>query len=52
MTVWLFSDINVRDVKVNAVESKTMHSVITPKEVSRKFNIGIKKAKDMLRVTT
>ena len=32
--------------------SKTRHSVLTPEEVSRKFNIGIEKAKDTLKVTT
>ena len=32
--------------------SKTRHSAITPEEVSRKFNIGIEKAKETLQVTT
>ena len=32
--------------------SKKRHSAITPEEVSRKFNIGIEKAKETLRVTT
>ena len=34
------------------MESKTRNSVITPDEVSQKFNIWIEKAKGMLRVTT
>ena len=34
------------------MDSKTLHSVITPDEMSLEFNIGIKKAKDVFRVTT
>ena len=52
MTEQLVARINVQDVKIKAMESNTRHSVITPEEVSPKFNIGIKKAKGMLRVTT
>ena len=39
----LITGINNRYVKVNMMESKTRHSIITPEEVSRKYNIGIEK---------
>ena len=52
MTELLFSGIKIRYVKVKAMGSKTIHSIITPEELSRKFSIGIDKAKDTLRVTT
>ena len=48
----LVAVINVRYAKVNAMESKTRHSVINPEEVSRNFSIGIEKVKEILRVTT
>ena len=38
-------------MKFKVMESKTKNSVIALEEVSRKFNIGIDRAKDMLRVT-
>ena len=34
------------------MESNTRHSIITPEEVSHKFNIGINNAMETLRVTT
>ena len=52
MTEQLVAIINVRYMKVKAVESKTRHFIITPKEVSRKLNIRVEKSKDTLRVTT
>ncbi len=53
MTERLVANINVRQVsQVNEVVSKTRHLAITPEEVSRKFNIGIEKAKQTLKVTT
>ena len=44
--------INIRYVKVKAMESKTRHSVITLDELSCTFNIGIKKVKCTLRIKT
>ena len=38
-------------MKFKVMESKTKNYVIALEEVSRKFNIGIDRAKDMLRVT-
>ena len=52
MTERLITSINVRYVNFNAMESKTIHSVITPEEVYLKFNIGIDKAKKTLIVAT
>ena len=52
MTGRLIDSINMRGVKVKVMESNTRHYVITPDEVSRKLKIGIKKAKEMLRLTT
>ena len=51
MTEQPFASINIRDVKVKAMESKTRDYIIKPMEVSRKFKIGINKAKDKLLVT-
>ena len=48
----LINGINVQDIKINAMESKERYSVVMTKEVSRKFNIGIEKVKETLRVTT
>ena len=48
----LVTGINVHDVKVNEMESKTENSVITPDEVSWKFSIRIEKAKDTVIVAT
>ena len=41
----LVTGIHVRELKVNAMESKTRHYVIMPGKVFWKFNIEIKKAK-------
>ena len=38
--------------KVSSVISNDRHSRVTPKEVMRKWNIGLETAKDTLRVTT
>ena len=46
------ASIKVGDVKLKTTKSKTRHSVITPEEMSWKFNIGIDKAKEMLKLTT
>ena len=43
MTERLIAGINVWNVKINLMDSKTRHSVITPGEVSLKFEIGIEK---------
>ena len=43
MTERLVSGINVWYVKVHDIESKRIHCVITTEEVSRKFNIDIKR---------
>ena len=48
----LVAVINVRYAKVNAMESKTRHSVITLDELSCTFNIGIKKVKCTLIIKT
>ena len=48
----LVASIKFRGVKVNAMKSKTIHSVIMPEEVSQKFSIGIEKSKDTLISTT
>ena len=48
----LVTGINVQNVKVNEMESKTENSVITTDEVSWKFSIRIEKAKDTVIVTT
>ena len=37
MTERLVAEINIREMKVNAMVSKIKHSVITPEEVSQKF---------------
>ena len=52
MTEQLIAGIKVWDMKVNVMESKTRHSTIRPEEEYWKFNISIKKAKEMLRVKT
>ena len=38
--------------RVSEMASNTRHSSHTPEEVSRKFNIGIEKAKETITVTT
>ena len=48
----LIASINFWGVKFKAMESKTVQSVIMSEEVSHKFNIGIDKSKDTLKVTT
>ena len=52
ITEQLVAGKKLRGVKTKAMKSKTRHSIITPGEVSHKFNIGIKKAKEKLRVST
>ena len=37
---------------ISEVASKTRHSGHTPEEVSRKFNIGIERSKETIKVTT
>ena len=39
-------------IRVRKIASKTRYSVHSPEEVSRKFNIGIERAKETLKVTT
>ena len=48
----LVASINVWYMKINTIESNTRHYTITPEEVSHKFNIGVEKAEDTLRVKT
>ena len=43
---------NHYSIRVSEIASKTRHSVHSPEEVSRKFNIGIERAKETLKVTT
>ena len=38
--------------RISEIESKTRHSTHTPEELSRKFNIGIERAKETIKVTT
>ena len=52
ITELLVASINVWDVKSKDMESKTRNFVNTTGEVYWKINIGIKKAKDTLIVTT
>ena len=52
MTEHLVASISIQGVKIKLMKSNTRHYVITPEEVSHKFNIGIKKVKGTLRVTT
>ena len=39
-------------IRVSKIASKTRYSVHLPEEVSRKFNIGIERAKETMKVTT
>ena len=52
MTEQLVASIHLWDVKVKAMKSKTKNSIITPEELSQKFNIGFDKANYMFIVTT
>ena len=43
---------NHYSIRVSKIASKTQHSVHLPEEVSLKFNIGIERTKETLKVTT
>ena len=43
---------NHYSIRFSEIASKTQHLVHSPEEVSRKFNIGIERTKETLKVTT
>ena len=43
---------NHYSIRVSKIATKTRHSVHSPEEVSRKFNIGIERSKETFKVNT
>ena len=48
----LVSTVHVNEKQISSVNTQTRHSEITPKELARKWRIGLQAAKDTLKVTT